>query len=420
MKILLFDAVDTELTDETLSICEDIFTEYGWSHDDVDYAHLRNRDKLAELPEADVIVAMGADAVKLLLPSAPVLKKCAGALMYHEELGTWVLPTNHPNVIYMPDGAGYNQFDIFYDHLRRAIDLCQGTLQFPYPEGREMDWEFIGHNGTQGYGGDPKVWSGYFECTDEEKARQQELLRGWLADLDAGEKITFATDTESFTTDHLKPMTMIQVYDPRVDKGFAFNWGVVAKDKIKWRRLFHHPNARWVLHNTKHDRKMLKQWLRVDLGDRDIDTYAYALGLTEKGNQTGLKYLSRQYCNAPYYEEGLEEWLDSDKEKVNYGHIRPDVLAQYGCYDVFFTYQLKDVLPPLVEREGTTWLVENILLPAQRTFAEIEGTGILVDQPFMAALKEEWVPLTCVRVSVSTPPARRATSAGMCAIWIGR
>jgi DNA polymerase I-like protein with 3'-5' exonuclease and polymerase domains len=393
MKILLFDAVDTELTDETLSICEDIFTEYGWSHDDVDYAHLRNRDKLSELPEADVIVCMGADATKLLLPSAPVLKKCAGALMYSQELETWVLPTNHPNVIYMPDGAGYNQFDIFYDHLRRAIDLCQGTLQFPDPAGREMDWEFIGHNGTQGYDGDPKVWSGYFECTDAEKARQQELLRGWLADLDAGEQITFATDTESYTTDHLKPLTMIQVYDPRIDKGFAFNWGVVAKDKIKWRRLFHHPNARWVLHNTKHDRKMLKQWLRVDLGDRDIDTYAYALGLTEKGNQTGLKYLSRQYCNAPYYEEGLEEWLDSDKEKVNYGHIRPDVLAQYGCYDVFFTYQLKDVLPPLVEREGTTWLVENILLPAQRTFAEIEGTGILVDQPFMAALKEEWVPL---------------------------
>jgi DNA polymerase I-like protein with 3'-5' exonuclease and polymerase domains len=183
-------------------------------------------------------------------------------------------------------------------------------------------------------------------------------------------------------------MTMIQVYDPRIDKGFAFNWGVIAKDKLKWRRLFHHPNARWVLHNTKHDRKMLKQWLRVDLGDRDIDTYAYALGLTEKGNQTGLKYLSRQYCNAPYYEEGLDYWLSTDKDKINYGHIRPDVLAQYGCYDVFFTYGLKEVLPALVEREGTTWLVENILLPAQRTFAEVEGTGILIDQPYMAALQE--------------------------------
>lgn len=410
MKILLFDAVDTELTSETMSIAEDICTEYGWSHDDVDYAHMRSKKELHLMPQADVIVCMGADALKLLLPSAPVLKKCAGALMYHEGLGTWVLPTNHPNVIYMPDGAGYNQFDIFYDHMRRAIDLCQGTLEFPDPD-RKMDWEFIGHNGT-GWNPDdgyhPVVWSGYFECTPEEKARQQVILRGWLAALDAGEQITFATDTESYTTDHLQPMTMIQVYDPRIDKGFAFNWGVIAKDKIKWRRLFHHPNARWVLHNTKHDRKMLRQWLRVDLGDRDIDTYAYALGLTEKGNQTGLKYLSRQYCNAPYYEEGLEYWLSTDKNLINYGHIRPDVLAQYGCYDVFFTYGLKEILPALVEREGTTWLVENILLPAQRTFSEIEGTGILIDQPYMAALKEEWVPLIDDAIAEVQDYAQRA------------
>jgi hypothetical protein len=99
MKILLLDAVDTELTDETLSICSDICTEYGWSHDDVDYAHIRKRDQIADLPEADVVVCMGAEAVKLLLPSAPVLKKCAGALMYSQELKTWVLPTTHPNVI---------------------------------------------------------------------------------------------------------------------------------------------------------------------------------------------------------------------------------------------------------------------------------------------------------------------------------
>jgi hypothetical protein len=191
MKILLFDAVDTELTAETLSIAEDIFTEYGWSHDDVDYAHVRGKDELSRMPQADIVVCMGAEALKLLLPSAPVLKKCAGALMYHEDLGTWVLPTNHPNVIYMPDGAGYNQFDIFYDHMRRAIDLCQGTLSFPDPAGREMNWEFIGHNGTgwnpeDGY--NPVVWSGYFECTPEEKTRQNELLLGWLHDLDSGER----------------------------------------------------------------------------------------------------------------------------------------------------------------------------------------------------------------------------------------
>jgi DNA polymerase I-like protein with 3'-5' exonuclease and polymerase domains len=393
MRILLFDYADSALTSETLSICEDVLTEYSFSHDDVDYAHATAKGQLAELPKADVIVAMGAEAVRILLPSAPPLKKCAGALTYHPELKTWVLPTHTPNVIYTPEGRGYGQFDIFYDHLRRAIDLCQGTLQFPPVGGREMDWEFVGHNGTQGYNGDPKVWSGYFECTDAEESRQLELLEVWLTDLDSGEEIAFGLDTESYTIDYYKPLTMIQVYDPRWDKGFAFNWGVIKRARELWQRLLRHPRATWILHNAKHDRKMVQYWLDVDLGDRDRDTMALALGLTEKGNQTGLKYLSRQYCNAPYYEEGLEEWLDSDKDKINYGHIRPDVLAQYGCYDVFFTHQLSEVLPPLVEREGTAWLVENIILPAQRALSEVEYAGILIDQEYMVQLKEEWTPL---------------------------
>jgi DNA polymerase I-like protein with 3'-5' exonuclease and polymerase domains len=407
VKILLLDAIDTELTDETMSICEDVLTEHGFPHDNVEYAHIRKKDQISGLPRADVVVCMGADAAKLLLPGLPPLKKSAGALTYSEDLETWVIPTMHPNCIYTPDGKGYGQFDIFYDHLRRAIDLCQGTLEFPQWPRPELNWEWVGHNGTRGYGGDPKVWSGYFESTPEEVARMRQILREWLRSLDAGEKVRFSIDTESYTTDHLLPMTMIQVYDPREDKSYAFNWGVIAKDKILWRRFLNHKNASWTLHNGKHDWKMFKQWLRVEL-DRWIDTMCYALGLTEKGNQTSLKYNSRQYHNAPFYEEGLEEWLDPDKDKVNYGHIRPDVLAEYGCYDVYEGHHLAEILPPLCEREGTTWLVENILLPAQYTFAEMEYIGIRVSMETANELKKQWEPLVADAIAEVQDYAHRA------------
>lgn len=390
--ILLVDFADTRLTKETTSICEDIATEYGYSHENLSYAHVDKKAQIPLLPKADVIVAMGAEVVRALLPDAPPLKKLAGALTYHAELDTWIIPTIHPNVIYTPEGKGYNQFDIFYDHMRRAIDLCQETLAFPPVGGHKLDWEFIGHNGTQGYDGDPKVWSGYFEATEEEIARQWELLDYWLFDLEV-EELVFGLDTESFTTNHFKPMTMIQLYDPRTRKGYAFNWGVVKAQTKLWQQLFRHKRAKFVLHNTKHDRKMLKHWLDVDLQERDDDTMAWALGLTEKGNQTGLKYLSRQYCNAPFYEEGLDEWLDNDKAKINYGHIRPDVLAEYGCLDVFYTHSLSTILPNLCEREGTADLVRNILLPAQRTFSEIEYTGVSIDQKFASQLQAEWQPM---------------------------
>lgn len=393
MNIILLDYADTKLTSETQSIAEDICKEYGFPLENVAYAHARRVKDLEKLPESSVIVCMGAEALGALLPDSPPLKKTAGALTYHPTLKTWVLPTIHPNIIYMPDGKGYNQFDIFYEHMRRAIDLCNGVLEFPPIEGHKVDWEFIGHNGTQGYKDDPKVWSGYFEATDEEIDRQWVLLDNWIFDLNDG-PITFGLDTESFTTDHLQPMTMIQIYDPRTEKGYAFNWGVISSNQCQidlWQQFLKHKNVHFILHNTKHDRKMIKQWLNVNLGDRDEDTMCLALGLTEKGNQTGLKYMSRQYCNAPFYEEGLEEWID--RNAVNYGHIRPDVLAEYGCLDVFYTYSLSRILPALVEREGTQDLIQKILLPAQRAFSEVEFAGIRVNRVYADELKELWRPL---------------------------
>ena len=107
----------------------------------------------------------------------------------------------------------------------------------------------------------------------------------------------------------------------------------------------------------------------------------------------GLKYLARQYCNAPFWDEGLKKWLSNDKTKINYGHIRPDVLAEYGCLDVYYTYKLRRILRALVAREGTTDLVRNTLLPAQRTFADLEFEGIFVDMDYAHSLQEEWEPV---------------------------
>ncbi|MCA1840128.1 MAG: hypothetical protein LC723_07345, partial [Actinobacteria bacterium] len=115
--------------------------------------------------------------------------------------------------------------------------------------------------------------------------------------------------------------------------------------------------------------------------------------LTEKGNQVSLKYVARQYCNAPFWSEGLEVWLSSDRKKINYGHIRPDVLAEYGCLDVFYTYKLSTVLPERVKREGTEVLVRDILLPAQRAFSEMEYEGVRIDRTYAENLAAKWRPL---------------------------
>lgn len=342
------------------------------------------RKELAEaLKGHQWVLALGADATKALCYTKKTLTEYAGSMTWNEDSETYVLPTFHPSVVLQ---GKYDQYDALFDHVRRMADILTGELEGPNRD-FILDYEFIGHNGTQG---SDKVWSGYFEATEEETSRTWEILNRWLLRLRVDGEQWFALDTESFDTDFYSPLTMVQVYDPQEGKAYAFNWGAIQAMKTKFRRFLNHQNSRFVLHNTKHDRKMLKHWLSVDLGDRDMDTMMYALGLTEKGKQCGLKYLSRQYCNAPFYEENLDEWLD--QSAINYGHIRPDVLAEYGCLDVYYTFRLSQILPKLVEREGTAKLVTDILMPAQRTLSDVEQQGMHVDLEYAKTTSADWGP----------------------------
>lgn len=402
-RIALVDYGDVALKDEMLDIVTAVFEEAKFPTDDVDYLHLTKTAQLRNLREYELIVTFGAQALDPIYRADRTLKQYAGSLTYLPSMRTWALPTFHPNGVLQ---GKYGEFDMIYDSLRRAIALVRGELEFPPVNGHKVNWELVGHNGTRGYGGDPKVWSGYFEYTDEQIVRQRAILENYLADLEQN-GLQLAADTESFTTDHLQPLTMIQLYDPVAEKAYAFNWGVIEQDKDLWVRFLSHPNLHLVWHNAKHDAKMIKHWLGIWLDpERNSDTMCWALGLTEKGNQTGLKYLGRQYCNAPFYEEKLDKWLD--RSQINYGHIRPDVLAEYGCLDVFYTHSLGRILPPLVEQEGTENLVRQILLPAQFTFAQIEYDGIRVNLEEIDRLQKEWTPLVDKAIAKVQEYARQA------------
>jgi DNA polymerase I-like protein with 3'-5' exonuclease and polymerase domains len=408
-KICIVDFGDTELTRETLSITEGVFEEFGFDTNRIDYLHATKKAQLQELHGYDLIITFGAEAMHRLCHVDYTIKDYAGCLTWNEDLQTWVLPTHHPNRIYQ---EFYGDFDLTYAHLRRAVDMMNGVLVWPTEEDRNLSWTFYGHNGSgwdPSIGYDPVTWSGYFESSPEELTGARQTLEDWLSQLDRTEEpILFAVDTESFNLDHLQPLTMIQVFDG--ERATAFNWGVIEPMKELWVQFFNHPKANFVWHNIKHDAKMLRQWLGIYIDaddERHDDTMAWALGLTEKGNMTGLKYLARQYCNAPFWDEGLKKWLSNDKTKINYGHIRPDVLAEYGCLDVFYTYKLAYILRKLVEREGTKNLVQRILLPAQRTFADMEFEGIQVDMEYAHQLQAEWEPIIDAAITEVQGYARR-------------
>src|SRR6202035_3100440 len=56
------------------------------------------------------------------------------------------------------------------------------------------------------------------------------------------------------------------------------------------------------------------------------------------------------------------------------------------------TIKLLPILLNLAAQEGTTKLCFELLMPAQRTFSEMERHGILVDPDYVAELRAEWYP----------------------------
>lgn len=184
MKIGLVDYGKTTCTNEVLSILEAVLEEAGFPSDNAVYAHMTEPQHLLGLGDVDVVVAMGAEAMRKLCNVTRDLKEYAGCLTWNEDMARWVLPTYHPNGIYQEK---YDEFDFIYAHVRRAVDLATGRLAFPSKEGPDFEWEFIGHNGVgwdwkQGY--NPVVWSGYDEVTPEQADRAILIFTQWLEELD--------------------------------------------------------------------------------------------------------------------------------------------------------------------------------------------------------------------------------------------
>jgi DNA polymerase I-like protein with 3'-5' exonuclease and polymerase domains len=189
---------------------------------------------------------------------------------------------------------------------------------------------------------------------------------------------------------------MFQIADDAAAYSFGVPWmGATTRWLLK--RLLLSENITWWMHNSAYD----QQVFQVNLGvmARNVrDSMAEGLGITEQGEQVGLKALSRVYKNAPYYERELNEACESHRNVLTWKtgplcECHWYALAKYGAYDAWNTRELGRILPSLVDAEGTRQLVDETLLPALQTFAPVELHGCYIDVPYSRELEAEWLPL---------------------------
>jgi len=317
-----------------------------------------------------VVLAAGATAAQALTGTSDGITKIQGTMSWNDQVESFVLPTYHPAAV-LHGNTGY--FDAIFDDTRRAVRMSTG--QVPLPDRHfELDWELCG-------------------TVTRSIQALHEIER------DAFQTLKVSLDTESVApNDGPRPIPgedewiMLQLYAGR--KAYAFNMRHLLKVPEFMERLAHllcKIGIQWRMHNMSYDLQVIRA---NDLPEpEDVrDTMLYGLGLTERGEQVGLKALSRSYLNASYYEKELVEsgfkWSVGPRNYAEWW-----ALGKYGCLDVYNTYELGDILPPLVWEEGTQELVEELLHPAARAFSDLEYHGTLTDLVYTEELEEEWLPL---------------------------
>lgn len=340
-----------------------------------------------ELREADpkVVVACGASAAQSLLNEPKrTITELQGVLQYNEDLGQWILPTFHPAYCLRSPG----NFEDFLGDMYRAADLCSGEIRFP---ARELIWNYTHYAYTdiEDYS---EVPNGPNHRASDDAIREATVAKTF----NKGRVIALDVETDGFS--HLTaPLLTVQWADE--EEAHVIDWELVLWDS-QFREgklydalydMFADKEITYAIHNQSFDLRFLRHNLGIHHSEMTTeDTMCFAQGLTERKGAIGLKFLSRKWFNAPYYEAEIQKYLKT--KSTPYSKIPRPILAKYAAMDVIYTARLHPILEDQTKRAGTYNLCKNILMPAQLLFADIEYHGVKVDLEATKQIRAVWQP----------------------------
>ena len=316
---------------------------------------------LAELRSIDpaLIVTMGSGAAKAAFGTRVSVAEVEGVVEHVRDFPAPVLPTYHPNHI-LNDNVG--QYDSFLSNFKRAVKIAKGEMILP-DRNEVIPWKHI---------------------------TQTEDIASVLRDIKAGKAgYLLAIDVETSGLS-IVDSALLQVSIGNTERGVAIEFSGMDEGTIaQMRDLLQDERFTWIIHNMSFDRQRFEKFFGA-VPAVDIDTMCLALGITERSDRVGLKRLSREWLNAPYYESEVHAHLAN--AGGDWANIPRPVLARYAVLDTVYTARVFPILDQLCREEGTRGLAYNLLMPAQRAFADFERHGVHVDRTYITQLGIEWTP----------------------------
>ena len=153
------------------------------------------------------------------------------------------------------------------------------------------------------------------------------------------------------------------------------------------RDLLGDPTVRKTAQNSKYDLLMLRS-AGVNLAGLDFDTMLASYVLDPGRRSHGLDVLALEFLD--HTMTSYTDLCGKGRTAIPFDECPVPAARDYACEDADMTLRLRRVFEPQLESYELTRLFDGVEVPLVDVLAEMEWTGIAIDLPLFASLKQRF------------------------------
>jgi DNA polymerase I len=204
-------------------------------------------------------------------------------------------------------------------------------------------------------------------------------LKELVSEINALKEVCFDTETTSINA--LDSELVAISFSWKKGEGYLIHFPESKQETLdilkKLQPIFENPTSLKVGQNLKFDIQVLANY-GIEVKGQLFDTML-AHYLLEPDLRHNMDYLSEIYLS--YSPVPIESLIgEKGKNQKNMRSVPIEKVLEYAVEDADVTFQLKEIFEPKLKKEGLTELSEKIEMPLVRVLADMERTGVLVNE----------------------------------------
>ncbi len=152
------------------------------------------------------------------------------------------------------------------------------------------------------------------------------------------------------------------------------------------KKLFEDPKIKKIGQNMKYEITVLKNF-KIHLEGVHFDTMVASYCLNTSKPNHNLDDIAMEHLGVRITD--ITELIGTGKNQISMKDADLEKVYRYGCQDSDVTFRLYKILRKKLEEKDSLELFETIEMPLVPILAEMESTGIAIDQKLLSSLSEE-------------------------------